>query len=302
MIDGDHGLSIAKQAEALGISRGSIYYSPKAASPADLAIMRRMDELHLDFPFAGSRMLRDLLNQEGVEIGRRHVATLMKRMGIAALYRKPNTSKPAPGHKVYPYLLRGVAVDRPDQAWAMDFTYVPMARGFVYLAAVVDWYSRRVLAWRLSITMEAAFCVEALEEALARHGKPDVFNTDQGSQFTGQDFTGVLLKAGVAVSMDGKGAWRDNVFVERLWRSIKYEEIYLRAYDTVGEARASIGRYLAFYNGRRPHSSLDRKTPDQAYFDRLPQAAAACTRQGSTRKRASCCSEKRSHLTHCRAI
>ncbi len=275
MIDGDHGLSITKQAKALGISRGSVYYSPKAVSPADLATMRRMDELHLDFPFAGSRMLRDLLNREGVEVGRRHVATLMKRMGIAALYRKPNTSKPAAGHKIYPYLLRGVTVDRPDQAWAMDFTYVPMARGFVYLAAVVDWYSRRVLAWRLSITMEAAFCVEALEEALARHGKPDVFNTDQGSQFTGQDFTGVLLKAGVAISMDGKGAWRDNVFVERLWRSIKYEEIYLKAYDTVGEARASIGRYLAFYNGQRPHSSLDRKTPDQAYFDRLPQTAAA---------------------------
>jgi len=225
MIDGDHGLSIAKQAKALGISRGSVYHSPKAVSPADLATMRRMDELHLDFPFAGSRMLRDLLNREGVEVGRRHVATLMKRMGIAALYRKPNTSKPAAGHKIYPYLLRGVTVDRPDQAWAMDFTYVPMARGFVYLAAVVDWYSRRVLAWRLSITMEAAFCVEALEEAPARHGKPDVFNTDQGSQFTGQDFTGVLLKAGVAISMDGKGAWRDNVFVERLWRSIKYEEI-----------------------------------------------------------------------------
>ncbi len=275
MIDGDHGLSIAKQAKALGISRGSVYYSPKAASPADLAIMRRMDELHLDFPFAGGRMLRDLLNREGVEVGRRHVATLMKRMGIAALYRKPNTSKPAPGHKICPYLLRGVTVSRPDQAWAMDLTYVPMARGFVYLAAVVDWYSRRVLAWRLSITMEAAFCVEALEEALARHGKPDVFNTDQGSQFTGQEFTGVLLRAGVAISMDGKGAWRDNVFVERLWRSVKYEEIYLRAYDTVGEARASIGRYLAFYNGRRPHSSLDRKTPDQAYFDKLPQTAAA---------------------------
>jgi putative transposase len=275
MIDGDHGLSIAKQAKALGISRGSVYYSPRAVSPADLAIMRRMDELHLDFPFAGSRMLRDLLDREGIEVGRRHVATLMKRMGVAALYRKPNTSKPEPGHKIYPYLLRGVTVDRPDQAWAMDFTYVPMARGFVYLAAVVDWYSRRVLAWRLSITMEAAFCVEALEEALARHGKPDVFNTDQGSQFTGRDFTGVLLEAGVAISMDGKGAWRDNVFVERLWRSIKYEEIYLRAYDTVGEARASIGRYLAFYNGQRPHSSLDRKTPDQAYFDRPPQTAAA---------------------------
>ena len=205
MIDGDHGLSVTKQAKALGISRGSVYYPPKAVSPADLATMRRMDELHLDFPFAGSRMLRDLLNREGVEVGRRHVATLMKRMGIAALHRKPNTSKPAAGHKIYPYLLRGVTVDRPDQAWAMDFTYVPMARGFVYLAAVVDWYSRRVLAWRLSITMEAAFCVEALEEALARHGKPDVFNTDQGSQFTGQDFTGVLLKAGVASAWTGKG-------------------------------------------------------------------------------------------------
>ena len=275
MIDGDHGLSVAKQAKALGISRGSVYYSPRAVSPADLAIMRRMDELHLDFPFAGSRMLRDLLNREGIEVGRRHVTTLMKRMGIAALYRKPNTSKPAAGYKIYPYLLRGVAVNRPDQVWAMDFTYVPMARGFVYLAAVVDWYSRRVLAWRLSITMEAAFCVEALEEALARHGKPGVFNTDQGSQFTGGDFTGVLLKAGVAISMDGRGAWRDNVFVERLWRSIKYEEVYLRAYDTVGEARASIGRYLTFYNGQRPHSSLDRKTPDEAYIDRLPQTAAA---------------------------
>lgn len=220
-------------------------------------------------------MLRDLLNQEGIEIGRRHVATLMKRMRIEALYRKPNTSKPAPGHKIYPYLLRGVTVERANQAWAMDITYVPMARGFVYLAAMVDWFSRRVLAWRLSITLEAAFCIEALEEALVRHGKPDIFNTVQGSQFTGQAFTGVLIKAGVAISMDSKGAWRDNVFVERLWRSIKYEEVYLRAYDTVSHARASLGRYLTFYNGRRPHSSLDRRTPDQAYFNRLPQAAAA---------------------------
>ena len=275
MIDGDHGLSITKQAKALGISRSSVYYLPRPVSSADLAIMRRIDELHLDFPFAGSRMLRDLLNREGIEIGRRRVATLMKRMRIEALYRKPNTSKPAPGHKIYPYLLRGMTVDRPDQAWAMDITYVPMARGFVYLAAVVDWYSRRVLAWRLSITMEAGFCVEALEEALARHGRPGIFNTDQGSQFTSLEFTTVLLKAGVAISMDGKGAWRDNVFVERLWRSIKYEEIYLRAYDSVGEARTSIGRYLNLYNGRRPHSSLDRKTPDQAYFDRLPQTAVA---------------------------
>ncbi len=237
--------------------------------------MRRMDELHLEFPFAGSRMLRDLLNQEGTRIGRRHVATLMKRMGMEALYRKPNTSKPAPGHKVYPYLLRGLTIDRPNQVWAMDITYVPMARGFVYLAAVIDWFSRRVLAWRLSIAMEAAFCVEALEEALARHGRPEIFNTDQGSQFTGEAFTGVLTGNQIAISMDGKGAWRDNVFVERLWRSVKYEEVYLRAYGTVAEARASIGRYLDFYNTRRPHSSLGRQTPDQAYFTRLPQIAAA---------------------------
>jgi putative transposase len=275
MIDRSHALPITKQAKALGISRGSVYYRPRRVLAADLAIMRRMDELHLEFPFAGSRMLRDLLNQEGIGIGRRHVATLMKRMGIEAIYRKPNTSKPAPGHKIYPYLLRGMKVDRPNQVWAMDITYVPMARGFVYLAAVVDWFSRRVLAWRVLITLEAAFCVEALEEALARHGRPEVFNTDQGSQFTSHDFTDVLLKAGVAISMDGKGSWRDNIFIERLWRSIKYEEIYLMAYETVSDARASIGRYLAFYNGRRPHSSLDRQTPDQAYFTRLPQSVAA---------------------------
>ena len=275
MIDPHHDLSITRQAKALGISRGSVYYLPRPVPAADLAVMRRMDELHLEFPFAGSRMLRDLLNQEGTQIGRRHVATLMKRMGIEALYRKPSTSKPAPGHKVYPYLLRGVPIDRPNQVWAMDITYVPMARGFVYLAAVVDWFSRRVLSWRVSITLEAAFCIEALEEALVRHGRPEIFNTDQGSQFTSKGFTDVLVKNGIAISMDGKGSWRDNVFVERLWRSIKYEEVYLRAYDTVSEARASLGRYLAFYNGRRPHSSLDRQTPDQAYFTRLPQSVAA---------------------------
>jgi putative transposase len=275
MIDRSHALPITKQTKALGISRGSVYYLPRPVPAADLAIMRRMDELHLEFPFAGSRMLRDLLNQEGTTIGRRHVATLMKRMGLEALYRKPNTSEPAPGHKVYPYLLRGVTIDRPNQVWAMDITYVPMARGFVYLAAVVDWFSRRVLSWRVSITLEAAFCIEALEEALARHGRPEIFNTDQGSQFTSKGFTDVLVKNSIAISMDGKGSWRDNVFVERLWRSIKYEEVYLRAYDTVSEARASLGCYLTFYNGRRPHSSLDRQTPDQAYFTRLPQSAAA---------------------------
>jgi putative transposase len=275
MIDRSHTLSLARQAEELGISRSSLYYDPQAVSAADLALMRWMDELHLEFPFAGSRMLRDLLVAEGFTVGRLHVATLMKRMGIEALYRKPNTSKPAPGHQIYPYLLRKLPITRPNQVWAMDITYIPMARGFVYLAAVVDWFSRRVLAWRLSITLEAAFCIEALEEALARDGRPEIFNTDQGSQFTSTAFTEVLLKNEIAISMDGKGAWRDNVFVERLWRSIKYEEVYLKAYGSVSEARASIGRYLAFYNGRRPHSSLDRRTPDQAYFIPLPQLAAA---------------------------
>ncbi len=275
MIDRSHTLSLARQAEELGISRSSLYYDPQPVSAADLALMRRMDELHLEFPFAGSRMLRDLLVAEGFTVGRLHIATLMKRMGIEALYRKRNTSKPAPGHQVYPYLLRKLPITRPNQVWAMDITYIPMARGFVYLAAVVDWFSRRVLAWRLSITLEVAFCIEALEEALARYGRPEIFNTDQGSQFTSTAFTEVLLKHEIAISMDGKGAWRDNVFVERLWRSIKYEEVYLKAYDSVSEARASIGRYLAFYNGRRPHSSLDRRTPDQAYFIPLPQLAAA---------------------------
>jgi len=275
MIDRSHTLSLARQAEDLGISRSSLYYDPQPVSAADLAIMRRIDELHLEFPFAGSRMLRDLLATEGFTVGRLHVATLMKRMGIEALYRKPATSKPTPGHQIYPYLLRKLPITRPNQVWAMDITYIPMARGFVHLTAVVDWFSRRVLASRLSITLEAAFCIEALEEALARYGRPEIFNTDQGSQFTSTAFTEVLLKNEIAISMDGKGAWRDNVFVERLWRSIKYEEVYLKAYDSVSEARASIGRYLAFYNGRRPHSSLDRRTPDQAYFIPLPQLAAA---------------------------
>lgn len=275
MIDCSHALPLSRQAEALGISRSSLYYQPEPVSAADLGLMRRMDELHLAYPFGGSRMLRDLLLAEGFTVGRLHVSTLMKRMGIEALYRKPNTSKPAPGHQIYPYLLRKLSVARPNQVWAMDITYIPMARGFVYLAAVVDWFSRRVLAWRLSITLEAAFCIEAVEEALARYGRPEIFNTDQGSQFTSTAFTSVLLNNEIAISMDGKGAWRDNVFVERLWRSIKYEEVYLRAYDSVSEARASIGRYLTFYNGQRPHSSLDRKTPDQAYFNPLPQLAAA---------------------------
>lgn len=276
MIDRDHGLSVARQAKALGIGRSSVDYMPRPTSDADLALMRRIDELHLEYPFAGSRMLKGLLKAEGHEVGRRHVSTLMKRMAIAALYRRPNTSKPAPGHKIYPYLLRNLAVTRPNQVWAMDITYVPMARGFVYLTAVVDWFSRRVLAWRLSITLSADFCVEALEEALERHGKPEIFNSDQGSQFTGINFITVLKDAKIAISMDGKGAWRDNVFVERLWRTVKYEEISLRAYCSVSEARASIGRYLCFYNGTRPHSSLGGRTPDKAYLKQpTPIPAAA---------------------------
>jgi putative transposase len=275
MIDRSHSLPLARQARELGISRGSVYYLPRPVSPANLAIMRRMDELHLEFPFAGSRMLRDLLRQEGIEIGRQHVATLMKKMAIEAIYRRPNTSKPAPGHRIYPYLLRKLPIVRPNQVWATDISYIPMAKGFVYLVAIVDWFSRKVLAWRVSITMEADFCLEALEGALARYGKPEIFNTDQGSQFTSQAFNSVLHREEIAISMDGRGAWRDNVVVERLWRSVKYEEVYLRAYAAVSEARASIGRYLEFYNARRPHSSLGAMTPDQAYFDNLPLAMAA---------------------------
>ena len=275
MIDRAHDLPISKQAKALNISRGSVYYLPRPVPAADLALMRRIDELHLEFPFAGARMLRGLLAADGSKVGRRHVKTLMQRMGIEALYRRPRTSKPGPVHTIYPYLLRGIEITRANQVWATDITYIPMARGFVYLVAVLDWFSRRVLAWRVSITMEAAFCIDTLEEALAKHGKPEIFNTDQGAQFTGAAFTGVLIKNGIAISMDGKGAWRDNVFVERLWRSVKYEEVYLRAYDNVSEARLSIGRYLDFYNRRRPHSSLDGITPDQAYFDPPPFRAAA---------------------------
>ena len=274
MTDWTHARPVVRQARELGISRGSVYYLPRPTSAADLAIMRRLDELHMDFPFAGSRMLRDLLAADGVKVGRLHVSTLMKKMAIEAIYRRPITLKPAPGHKVYPYLLRKLAVTRPNQVWATDITYIPMARGFVYLIAIVDWFSRRVLAWRLSITLETDFWIEALEEALARFGSPEIFNTDQGSQFTSMAFTSVLHRENVAISMDGRGAWRDNVFVERLWRSVKYEEVYLRAYGSVSEARASIGRYLTFYNGRRPHSSLDRKTPDHVYFNQPLLAAA----------------------------
>jgi putative transposase len=275
MIDPEHDLPIKQQAVALGISRSSVYYQPRPVSAEDLWLMRRIDELHLDYPFAGSRMLRDLLRQQDLEVGRRHIATLMRRMCIEAIYRRPNTSKPAPGHRICPYLLRGLAVTRPNQVWAMDITYIPMARGFVYLAAVVDWFSRRVLAWKLSITMETSFCIEALEEALSTNEKPEIFNTDQGCQFTSEAFTRRLKENGINISMDGKGRWRDNVFVERIWRSIKYEEVYLHAYASVSEARTSLSRYIDFYNATRPHSSLKAQTPDQVYFNRLPEPMAA---------------------------
>jgi putative transposase len=275
MIDPEHALPISRQAEELEISRSTIYYRPRPISDADLMLMRGIDELHMNYPFAGSRMLRDMLSQQGLEVGRRHVRTQMRRMAIETLYRKPNTSRPAPGHRIYPYLLRSLAITRPNQAWAMDITYIPMARGFVYLAAVVDWFSRRVLAWRLSNAMDTSFCIEALEEGIEKHGRPEIFNTDQGAQFTSEAFTGRLEEEGIQISMDGKGRWADNVFVERLWRSLKYEHVYLHAYVSVGEARMKIARYFEFYNSQRPHSSLGAQTPDQVYFHRPPQALAA---------------------------
>jgi putative transposase len=275
MIDPEDKLSIQKQSRLLKVSRSSVYYKPRPLSEDELKLMRAIDELHLEHPFAGSRMLRDFLLHDGVRVGRRHMRTAMRRMGVEAIYRKPNTSKPAQGHKIYPYLLRNVAVTRANQVWSTDISYIPMKRGFVYLIAVIDWFSRRVLSWKLSITMDVSFCLEALDEALKKYGKPEIFNTDQGSQFTSIDFTGRLKKEGIAISMDGKGRWCDNVFVERFWRSIKYEEVYLHAYDSVSEARSRIGQYIQFFNSRRPHSSLQAQTPDQVYFNRPQEQLAA---------------------------
>jgi putative transposase len=275
MIDRNHPLSISQQAKVVGISRGSVYYLPHPVSDYEQEVMRHIDRLHTDYPFAGARMLRDLLRQDGFKVGRKHVATLMKRMGIEALYRKPRTTKPGAGHRIYPYLLRNLKIDRPNQVWAMDITYIPMARGFVYLAAVVDWHTRRTLSWKVSITMDVHFCLEAVEEAISRYGAPEIMNTDQGSQFTSQAFVGLLKGHDIQISMDGKGSWRDNVFIERLWRSVKYEDVYLRAYESVSAVRAGLNRYFHFYNSRRPHSSLDGQTPDQVYFNALPQLRAA---------------------------
>ena len=275
MIDRSHELPVTRQCRILRLARSTAYYQPEPVSATDLALMRRIDELHLDFPFAGARMLRDMLKHEGHAVGRKHVGTLMKKMGIEALYRKPNLSRRHAKHPVYPYLLRDLQIDRSNQVWATDITYIPMRRGFVYLIAVIDWHSRRVLSWRLSNTMTTDFCLDAVREAIARYGTPEIFNTDQGSQFTSAEFTGLLKEHGVRISMDGKGCWRDNVFVERLWKSVKYEEVYLKAYNSVPAAKACLGAYLNFYNTRRPHQSLDGKTPDEIYFAGLPQERIA---------------------------
>ena len=267
MIDRIHPLPVRRQCQLLKLARSTAYYRPTPVSETARALMRRIDELHLQYPFAGARMLRDLLRHEGHAVGRRHVATLMRRMGIEALYRKPSLSRRHLGHQIYPYLLRDLTISRPNHVWAADITYIPMARGFVYLCAVLDWASRRVLAWRLSNTLTTDFCLDAVQEAVDRYGPPEIFNTDQGCQFTSQEFTGLLTHHGIQISMDGKGCWRDNVFVERLWKSIKYEEVYLHAYDTVSAAHQGLERYLTFYNQTRPHQALDGQTPDQVYYE-----------------------------------
>jgi len=275
MIDPKDDVSITRQAQLVGISRAAVYYVPRPVSKADLALMRRIDELHLEYPFAGARTLRDLLRPEGFEAGRKHIGTLMARMGIEALVRRKSTSRCAPGHEIYPYLLRNVAIEKSNHVWALDITYIPMRRGFVYLVAVMDWASRKILSFRLSNTLTADFCVEALEEAIRRYGVPRIVNTDQGCQFTCTEFISVLKHHKIAISMDGKGCWRDNVFIERFWKTLKYQEVYLRAYETVSEARSSIARYIEFYNSRRPHRAHKGRTPDTAYFGNQDMKAAA---------------------------
>ena len=276
MMDFEHALPVVRQCQLLDLNRSSVYYQPVGVNDEDLRLMRRMDEIHLKRPFYGSRRIRDDLRDLGYTVNRKKVQRLMRLMGITALYPKANRSRPGKGHKIYPYLLKGVTIDRPNQVWAADLTYIPMARGFVYVVALKDWARRPVLAWRLSNTMDTDFCVEALKEAISRYGASEIFNTDQGAQFTADAFTGALKAAGIQISMDGKGRWLDNVFVERLWRSLKYEEIYLKAYETVAEARLSIDNYFRFYNAERRHQSLNRRTPDQAYCSEAspwPQAA-----------------------------
>jgi len=261
-LDRDHaGLSIRRQCALLGLARSGVYRRRRAANDNDLDVMRRIDELFLRWPFLGSRRLMAVLAAEGMRVNRKRVQRLMRLMGIAALGPKPRTSKPSAGHRIHPYLLRDLVIDRPNQVWCADITYLPMGRGFLYLVAIMDWHSRAVLAWRVSNTMDTGFCISALEEALSRFGKPEIFNTDQGSQFTSAEFTGVLTVAGIRISMDGKGRWMDNVFIERLWRSLKYEDLYIKGYADGAELRAGLGQWFDFYNHQRPHMALDNRAP-----------------------------------------
>ena len=266
MITAYNPLTVKRRCELLDVARSTAYYEATPVSDDDLLIMRLIDEIHLRLPFYGSRRIRDELEDLGHRVNRKRVQRLMRQMGLRALYPKPRTSHPGKGHKIYPYLLRDLSIERPNQVWATDICYIPMAKGFMYLVAIMDWATRRVLSWRVSNTMDSDFCVEALEEALERYGAPEIFNTDQGAQFTSEAFTGVLKDHEIAISMDGKGRWVDNVFVERLWRSVKYEDVYLRAYGTPAELRTGLTRYFEFYNQRRRHSSLGRRTPDTLYF------------------------------------
>jgi putative transposase len=265
MIQVQEQISLRRQCELLAVGRSGLYYEPVGTSAEELALMRRIDEIHLEWPFYGSRKLCESLRNEGTVVNRKHMQRLMRLMGLESVAPKPDTSKPHPKHPVFPYLLRNLAISQPNQVWATDITYIPMAHGFAYLVAIIDWYSRRVLAWRLSNTLESGFCVEALQEALERFPKPTIFNTDQGSQFTAEAFTSVLRGAGITISMDGRGRCIDNVFVERVWRSLKYEEVFLHAYRDLDEARAGIGRYFEFYNLVRPHQALGYRTPDAFY-------------------------------------
>jgi putative transposase len=274
MVDRKDPLPVTRQCALLDLPRSTFYHVPKPVSDEELALMVLIDRCHLQHPFYGSRRIRDWLENQGHRVNRKKVQRLMRTMDLAAQYPKRNLSLANQAHKVYPYLLRDLVIDCPNQVWATDVTYIPMARGFVYLVAIMDWYSRKVLSWRVSNTLDASFCVQALEEALETHGAPEIFNTDQGSQFTSEDFTGVLKRHGVRISMDGKGRWVDNVFVERLWRSVKYEEVYLRAYESMTDAQASLGRYFTFYNAERRHQSLDRRTPDSVYYDTAARLAA----------------------------
>ena len=278
----DRVVPVVAQCRLLKVTRSSLYYRPAPVSADDLAVMRGMDELHLAWPFYGSRRMVAVLRREGWPVNRKRIKRLMRLMALEAIYQKPNTSRKHPDHKVYPYLLRGLVIDRPNQVWCADITYIPMAKGFVYLVAVMDWFSRRVLAWRVSITLETDFCVEALQEAMNRHGQPEIFNTDQGVQFTSAAFLGELETLGVRISMDGKGRFLDNIFIERLWRSLKYEEVFIKAYGSVPEARIGIGEWLTFYNDERPHQALDYRTPTAVFHgaasNHMDNASASLSR------------------------